>query len=60
VVIGNAKQKIEGGRLTDEATRQFALNAIESLLEEICMVQRRPPRSSAEAAAQRMTAKGPR
>jgi chromate reductase len=60
VVIGNAKQKIEGGRLTDEATRQFALNAIESLLEEICMVQRRPPRSNPEEAARRMTAKGPR
>jgi chromate reductase len=60
VVIGNAKQKIRGGRLADDETRLFALNAIESLLEEICMVQRRPPRTSPEEAARRVTAKGPR
>ena len=60
VVIGNAKQKVKDGRLIDEATRLFALNAIERLLDEICMVQRRPPRSSPEEAARRAMAKGPR
>lgn len=60
VVIGEARKKISQGRLTDEPTRLFALNAIERLLEEICMVQRRPPRASPEETARRMTAKGPR
>jgi len=60
VVIGNAKQKIREGRLTDEPTRLFALNAIDSLLEEICMVQRRPPRLGPEEAARRAMAKAPR
>jgi len=60
VVIGNARQKIRDGRLIDESTRLFALAAIDRLLDEICLVQRRPPRSSPEEAARRMTAKGPR
>ncbi|HXF52762.1 MAG TPA: NAD(P)H-dependent oxidoreductase [Hyphomicrobiaceae bacterium] len=60
VVIGNARHKIKDGRLVDEATRLFALEAIERLLDEICLVQRRPPRSSLEEAARRITAKGPR
>jgi chromate reductase len=60
VVIGNARQKIKDGRLIDEPTRLFALDAIERLLDEISMVQGRPPRLAPEEAARRMTAKGPR
>lgn len=45
VVIGAAQNKVKDGRLTDEATRLFALAKIDELLAEIALVQGWAPRA---------------
>ncbi len=44
VVIGGVGQKVQDGRLVHEDTLIFALNAIDDLLDEACLVQGRPKR----------------
>jgi chromate reductase len=44
VVIGSVASKVVDGKLVHEDTLIFALNAIDDLLDEACMVQGRPRR----------------
>lgn len=44
VIIGSAASKVKDGQLIHEDTALFALAAIDHLLDEICLVQQRPPR----------------
>ena len=44
VIIGSVGQKVKDGQLIHEDTALFALAAIDHLLDEICLVQRRPER----------------
>lgn len=44
VIIGNVAMKVKDGRLVHEDTLIFALNSIDELLAEACLVQARPAR----------------
>ncbi len=49
VVIGRIATKVKEGRLVDEDTINFALNAIDQLIDEAILAQRRPARVIPEA-----------
>ena len=44
VIIGSVESKIKDGALIHEDTALFALDTIDHLLDEICLIQRRPAR----------------
>jgi chromate reductase, NAD(P)H dehydrogenase (quinone) len=46
VAIGHPEEKIANGRVTDERTLAMLMRAVDVLLDEICLVERRPPRHS--------------
>ena len=48
VIIGGVEKKMASGRLVHEDTLKFALNAFEAMLDEICLVKRRPPRPGSD------------
>jgi chromate reductase len=41
VVINNAKSKISDGKLTDQPTLEFALKAIDLLIEEVKLLEKK-------------------
>ncbi len=60
VIIGAVEGKVKDGRLTHEDTLIFALNAIDGLLDEACLVQGRPKRTIPAAWQRRKLDKPPR
>ena len=44
VIIGSVESKVRDGVLVHEDTALFALDAIDHLIDEICLIQRRPAR----------------
>lgn len=53
VAIGNPDKKIANGRVTDENTLLIVLRAVDVLIDEICLVQRRPPHINPAADARK-------
>ncbi|MEA2951937.1 MAG: hypothetical protein QOJ96_1457 [Alphaproteobacteria bacterium] len=53
VAIGSPGKKITNGRVTDENTLLILMRAVDVLIDEICMIQRRPPRTDAAAEARK-------
>ena len=49
VIIGGVEAKVRDGRLVHDDTLLFALDAIDHLIDEICLIQRRPTRIVPEA-----------
>lgn len=60
VIIGSVEQKVKDGRLVHEDTALFALAAIDHLLDEITLVQRRPDRVIPDAWKRKSPSKPPR
>jgi chromate reductase len=44
VAIGNPHKKIANGRVTDANTLLILMRAVDVLVDEICLIQRQPPR----------------
>jgi chromate reductase, NAD(P)H dehydrogenase (quinone) len=57
VAITSPGRKIAGGRVTDENTLLILLRAVDVLLDEICLIERRPPRVDAAAEARKKAGK---
>jgi chromate reductase len=57
VAIGNPEKKITHGRVTDENTLSILLRAVDMLIDEICLIQRRPPRRNPVAEARKKAGK---
>ncbi len=57
IAIGNPAKKITGGRVTDENTLLILMRAVDVLIDEICLIQRRPPRLDPAAEARRTAGK---
>jgi chromate reductase len=53
VAIGNPERKIAGGRVTDANTLLIVMRAVDVLIDEICMIQGRPPRVDPAAEARK-------
>ncbi len=60
VIVGNVQAKVQDGKLVHEDTLIFALNSIDDLLDEACLVQGRPKRVIPEAWQRRKLDKPPR
>jgi chromate reductase len=53
IAIGNPQKKIADGRVTDENTLLILMRAVDVLIDEICLVQQRPPRVDPAAEARK-------
>ena len=60
VIIGSVVSKVKDGRLIHDDTLVFALNSIDELVDEACLVQGRPKRVIPEAWQRRKLDKPPR
>ena len=60
VIIGSVATKVKDGRLTHEDTLIFALNALDDVIDEVCLVQGRPRRVIPDAWRRRKMDKPPR
>lgn len=60
VVIGAVESKVKDGRLVHDDTLIFALNSIDDVLDEACLVQGRPRRVIPDAWKRRKLEKPPR
>lgn len=60
VIVGGVEAKVKDGRLVHEDTLIFALNAIDDLVAEVCLVQGRPKRVIPAAWQRRKLDKPPR
>jgi chromate reductase len=57
VAIGSPAKKIANGRVTDENTLLILMRAVDVLIDEICMVQGRPPHVDPAAEARKKAGK---
>lgn len=57
VAIGSPAKKISNGRVTDENTLLILLRAVDVLIDEICLIQGRPPRIDPAAEARKKAPK---
>jgi chromate reductase len=53
IAIGSPAKKITNGRVTDENTLLILMRAVDVLIDEICMIQQRPPRRDPAAEARK-------
>lgn len=53
VAIGNSDKKITDGRVTDENTLLILMRTVDVLIDEICLMQHRPPRMDPAAEARK-------
>lgn len=60
VIIGSVEAKVKDGRLAHEDTLIFALNAIDDVVDEVCLLQGRPKRIVPDAWRRRTLDKPPR
>jgi chromate reductase, NAD(P)H dehydrogenase (quinone) len=60
VIIGAVEAKVKDGRLIHDDTLIFALNSIDEVLDEVCLVQGRPKRIVPDAWQRRKLDKPPR
>lgn len=60
VIIGSVEAKVKDGMLVHEDTLIFALNSIDDVIEEACLVQGRPKRVIPDAWKRRKLDKPPR
>lgn len=60
VIIGSVEGKVKDGKLVHEDTLIFALNSIDDVIEEACLVQGRPKRVIPDAWKRRKLDKPPR
>ena len=60
VIVGGVEAKVKDGKLAHEDTLIFALNSIDDLLDEACLVQGRPKRVIPDAWQRRKLDKPPR
>ena len=60
VIVGAVEAKVRDGKLVHEDTLIFALDSIDDLLDEACLVQGRPKRVIADAWKRRKLDKPPR
>ena len=57
IAITSPGKKIAGGRVTDENTLLILLRGVDVLIDEICLIQRLPPRVDAAAEARKKAGK---
>ena len=57
IAITSPGKKIAGGRVTDENTLLILLRGVDVLIDEICLIQRLPPRIDAAAEARKKAGK---
>ena len=57
IAITSPGKKITGGRVTDENTLLILLRGVDVLIDEICLIQRLPPRADAAAEARKKAGK---
>jgi chromate reductase len=57
IAITSPGKKIAGGRVTDENTLLILLRGVDALIDEICLVQRLPPRVDADAETRKKAGK---
>lgn len=60
IIVGSVEAKVKDGRLVHEDTLIFALNSIDDLIDEACLVQGRPKRVIPDAWKRRKLDKPPR
>lgn len=60
VIIGSVESKVKDGKLVHDDTLIFALNAIDDVIDEACLVQGRPKRVIPDAWQRRKLDKPPR
>jgi len=60
VIIGSVESKVKDGKLVHEDTLIFALNSIDDVIDEACLVQGRPMRVIPDAWKRRKLDKPPR
>jgi chromate reductase len=60
VIIGSVEAKVKDGRLVHDDTLIFALNSIDDVIDEACLVQGRPKRVIPDAWKRRKLDKPPR
>jgi chromate reductase len=59
IAITSPDKKISGGRVTDENTLLILLRGVDVLMDEICLIQRLPPRIDGAAEARKKAGKVP-
>ena len=57
IAITSPGKKIAGGRVTDENTLLILLRGVDVLIDEICLIQRLPPRNDPAAEARKKAGK---